>query len=161
MPALAHWSAIPRQFPPRRPALYGPRAKVRGPFCYIFLTNEGKIIDLGKFTAPIRDARLARSRVIPVDIQFITRLLQLDGSVVLSFEGWPPQGEVLAYKFGFGQHHETGALIPRLELVVYSPTFPAVPTGVSPGLQEIRYTARQIDETDAEPAQSAAQEINA
>ncbi len=127
--------------------------------------NDGKIIDLGKFTAParpVRDPRLARSRVIPVDIGFITRLLQLDGTVVLTFNGWPPQGDVLDYKFGFGQDQETGKLVPRIELLVYSPVFPAAASNVTPAFHEIHYDARLIDETDnSEAGAAAAQEEKA
>ena len=89
---------------------------------------------------------MRRAKVVAVDIAFLAQLLQLDGTVVPTFEGWPAGGVIIAVTL----NPQTMTVL----LMVHHPDFPVRPIGSDPEMIQVKARFDRIvtkEEDDADP----------
>lgn len=84
-----------------------------------------------------------QTKVIPASLEFIARLMQLDGTTVIKTKGWPKGAEII----GMGLNQKTQEFL----IVVTHPTFPYLPEGTTPGRIEVTWEARKVEIKEEEP----------
>ncbi len=109
------------------------------------MNGHNGAVDLAQYLpkAP-QDPRLSRTKIMVLDLGFITALLQLDGQGLLKMEGWPPGAIVAAWSTRQAMTQE-GQMIDQLVLVLHHPDFPVV-LGKEPPQIQLAYQATRLND---------------
>lgn len=118
--------------------------------------HRSGVVDLAQRIKPAlsQDPRLQRTKVVPLDLQFIAALLQLDGTQLVTMKGWPKGALII----GSALAHVTtpdGRVVPQLHMLLYHPDFPIALAG--PPVLRITLAATPV-QPPAEEGDDAADE---